>query len=203
MQKLIVAALLFASTTASVAQANYSLSFSGAGTHIKDAFECPGQICIEPTENVDFFGTLVVTTSTALDGVFTGSSLLAFELNSNLFSLSGSFAGPNEPFSVTVDGGTVVSISGMQSYAPLSQSVTFQDMTIQYSQGPQHHLGPTFASATISAIPEPGVLSMLCVGIPTMVWAARRKRRDDDHQPAAGPRRVLHRLGRQLHGDPA
>jgi hypothetical protein len=58
-------------------------------------------------------------------------------------------------------------------------------------------------SATISAIPEPGVLSMLCVGIPTMVWAARRKRRDDDHQPAAGPRRVLHRLGRQLHGDPA
>jgi hypothetical protein len=177
MQKLLVTALLCAASTGSIAQATYSLSFSGGGTHFKDAWECPNQVCAESTEHVDFFGTLNITTSTPLDGVFTGSSLLAFQLNSNLFSLTDSFPGPNGPFSVTVGNGVVVSIDGTQTNAPFSQTVVFEDMTIDYSQGPLHHYGPTFASATIVAVPEPGTWALLGLALPFVFYRMRRSGR--------------------------
>ena len=174
MRKILTVALLCAASTSSFAQASYSLTFAGTGTHFKDAWECPNTICTEYVEQVPFTGTLNITTATPLDGVFTGGSLLAFQVNSNLFSLTDTFPGPNGPFSVTVAGGSVVSIDGSQTYAPASQSVSFQGMSISYSQGPLHHFGPTFASATIVAVPETGTWALLIVGLPLAFYGARR-----------------------------
>jgi hypothetical protein len=175
MRKILVAALFGVASTSPFAQASYNLSFAGTGTHFKDAWECPNTICTEFVEQIDFVGTLNITTATPLDGVFTGDSLLAFQLNSNLFSLVDSFPGPNGPFSVTVEGGSVVSIDGTQTYAPASQSVSFQGLTVNYSQGPLHHFGPTFASAIIVAVPEPGVWALLILGLPIAFCGARRR----------------------------
>lgn len=170
MHKFLAAAVLCASSAGSTAQTNYSLSFSGGGTHFRSAWECPNTICSEWTEHVSFVGTLDLQVATPLDGIFSGDTLHSFILKSNLVDFTNRF-----PWAITVEDGAVVSIEGMQTF-PFEQRVSFHGMTIDFSQGLLHHYGPTVASASILAVPEPSTWASLSLGIPFILYGIRRSR---------------------------
>jgi len=66
---------------------------------------------------------------------------------------------------VTVLGGQITSVDLIVPFLPEDIVASFSGLAAFYEQPAQHHLGPTFASGTLTPIPEPETYALLGAGL--------------------------------------
>lgn len=172
--KMLIAALL-ACITGGALGATYILSLHGSGSHIRDCWEdiehC-GTGSFDPDVEFLWIGTVSAVVATDSDGTFSGADFLSLQLNSNVVSfsaLSSQLLG-----SITVLGGEVTSIDLYYPVFASDISVVFDELSVIYSQPPQHHYGPTWAAGTLTPVPEPEILVLLSAGLLLVIRRAAR-----------------------------
>jgi hypothetical protein len=178
MWRFFIGSVLLALTGATSAQ-SYSFTFSGGGTHLYDAYECPDQICTTFGYNFVWNGSVALVTSSAADGVYTGADVISLAVNSPFGSLSsfstdgfgaGSFYGPSTAVTVTIAGGVVTGISS-DFWPSQYTEISFTGLDIGLREGldvagiPAHHAGLTFAGAVLTPVPEPSSWALVAMGL--------------------------------------
>jgi hypothetical protein len=190
----VAASSLLSWTGVSFADESFLLALNGGGIHFRLPSECGQQISCPPV-HVDWTGTVSIVTASSADGVYTGDSLLALNVESNqvgftLDNIRSSFqffGGPG--YSVTLAGDQVVSVDFAVHLTPdfnlpAPTVVTFAGLAARFDVPVSHRLGETFFSASLAPIPEPGSWAMLLAGLATVLaapaarpWAAGRSLR--------------------------
>jgi hypothetical protein len=151
------------------AEATFHLPVQGSGTHWWNYWECPNapdpDTCAFGPDpyitDIDWFGSIDITTSDDHDGVYTGSDLL-FAMSSNWASfITDGYGSGLYGFgmSVTLEDGRVTDISGygnpqFPSFEPYI-TVSFSGLTASFTLEGCHHCGTYHATADLAPIPEP------------------------------------------------
>lgn len=139
------------------------MSLAGDGvTKNPDGCAVP-DLCYLP---IRWLGTLMIETDMTADGTYTGVDLPLIALDSNLlsFSVAGSDPPPLEAASVTLSHGTPVDIeitywpSGLESFTVAGMDATYLLNDFRFGFD-------TFASATVSGVPEPIGAWLMLAGI--------------------------------------
>jgi len=164
--KMLIAAFLACLTSGTLA-ATYSLSLHGSGIHIPDCHEeiaqCgpggpgPGEI------SFSWVGSITAVVVPDGDGTWSGADLASFRLDANVGSFNALSQGIEG--SVTVLGGQITSVDLIVPFLPGDIVASFSGLAAFYEQPAQHHLGPTFASGTLTPIPEPETYALLGAGL--------------------------------------
>jgi hypothetical protein len=173
--KMLIAAIL-ACITGGALGADHTLSLHGGGSHERDCWEdiehC-GTGSFDPYVEFMWIGTVSAVVATDGDGTFSGADFVSLQLNSNVVSFS---ALSSEVLgSITVLGGEVTSIDVYYRLPGTDISVDFHQLSVTYTQPPQHHYGPTWAGGTLTPVPEPEIYVLLSAGLLLVV---RRTARD-------------------------
>ena len=175
--KMLIAAIL-ACITGGVLGATHTLSLHGSGTHTRDCWEdiehC-GTGSFDPYVDFLWIGTVSAVVASDSDGTFSGEDFVSLRLDSNLDSFSALSAEIAYTLgSITVLGGEVTSIDVYYVFPGTDISVTFDGLSIAYSQPPQHHYGPTSAAGTLTPVPEPEIYLLLSAGLLLLFRRAAR-----------------------------
>ena len=176
--KVLIAAFLACLTGGALA-ATYSLSLHGSGIHIPDCWEdlaqCdPGQ---PGPQEVTFpwVGSITAVVVPDGDGTWSGADLASFRLDANVGSFNALSQGIEG--SVTVLGGHITSVDLVFRFLPGDIEASFSGLSAFYDQPAQHHYGPTFASGTLTPIPEPETYALLGAGLLLLTMRIARRRR--------------------------
>jgi len=164
----------------------FVLNFSGPGTYTPPGFECeiPGSPACDP-QPIEWVGTVTLVTTGAADGVYSGDSFVSLSIVSNLFSAESpglnmdtyhpilSFA------SVTLLNGQVTGFEFFSGHPPIFnmvENVAFGGMGASYYQCCAHHGPEIQATAILTNIPEPEIVSLMLAGL-LLTGLARRSRK--------------------------
>ena len=159
------------------ALATFDLAFSGPGLYTPSGFECsppdPPPFC--KTTAFWWHGTATLVATGRADGVYSGDSFVSLSIVSNLFSaespglnmntylpVPGSFA------SVTLLNGLVTGFEFFSQDPPIPdmvEDVRFSGMGASYSQCCAHHGPDIDATAILTNIPEPEIVSLMLAGL--------------------------------------
>lgn len=146
----------------------FQFELRGEGFHWYNAWECPDTVC--PSEGYAFLwtGTVDVETSSAADGLYTGSDLLSLNFRSNRgdFFASGSDRYPVGPASATVSGGQIISLDVFVD--DYFSRYRISGLSADYEFGGCHHCGVEYASGLMTPlvpVPEPSTWALMGTGL--------------------------------------
>ena len=164
----------------------FHFTLAGSGFHLYNAYECPNTICSTPGYTFDWTGTVDVTTTSRVDGIYTRDTLPSFSLASTRggFTVDGYGQLPFSQPSATISGGEIVSlqVTATSPEAAFYGRFAFSGLTATWDFGGCHHCGTEHATATlIPAIPEPQTAALMAGGLVLLLARLRRSSR------ASGP----------------
>jgi len=173
MRKHSVASLLAASIIAAPAVASETVNahYIGQGIHVRDAFECPGQMPCDPLL-VTWVASFDFLVDSASDGTHAVTSV-SLDSNLDAFSNQPLSDAPFGPLQLTITGGLMTDVEG-RVVNPGDSTITFSGQSVSLDQAAQHHSGPTHAVALL--VPEPSTLALMALGLGALPWLANRRR---------------------------
>jgi hypothetical protein len=158
------------------ALATFELAFSGPGLALPPGFFCSPPIGPDcQPEHFRWHGTATLVTTGVADGIYIGDSFVSLSIVSNVFSAE--TPGLNMVFyqaipgyfaSVTLLNGRVTGFEFASTDPPVPdvvENVIFSGMGASYFECCGHHGGEIDATAVLTNIPEPEIVSLMLAGL--------------------------------------